>query len=221
MVCIQKTTGSGKSSLLLTLLRLVEPDLEEDPSKYDAPLTIDGVDTLRVGLRDLRSKLGIIPQHPVLFSGTIRTNMDPFDEYTDDQIWAALERCGMKQSVEEMPNMLAATVSEYGENLSAGMRQMLVLGRACLKRSRILLLDEATSSVDYETDREIQRTIREAFPGCTVLTIAHRINTIMDSDKILVMKDGLAAEFAPPQELLKDPNSIFSDIVRHAETDNE
>jgi len=212
-------TGSGKSSLLLTLLRLVEPALEEDISKYEAPLTIDGVDTLRIGLRDLRSKLGIIPQHPVLFSGTIRSNMDPFDEYTDDAIWAALDRCGLQQSVKEMPNMLAATVAEYGENLSAGMRQMLVLGRACLKKSRILLLDEATSSVDYETDREIQRTIREAFPGCTVLTIAHRINTIMDSDKILVMKDGLAAEFDSPQELLKDPNSVFSEIVRHAEKD--
>ena len=205
---------------MLTLLRLVEPALEEDPSKYEAPVVIDGVDALRIGLRDLRSKLGIIPQHPVLFSGTIRTNMDPFDEYNDDQIWAALERCGMKQSVEEMPNMLAGTVAEYGENLSAGNRQMLVLGRACLKKSRILLLDEATSSVDYETDQEIQRTIREAFPGCTVLTIAHRINTIMDSDKILVMKDGLAAEFGPPQELLKESSSLFSEIVRHAENDD-
>jgi ATP-binding cassette subfamily C (CFTR/MRP) protein 1 len=211
-------TGSGKSSLLLTLLRLVEPSLEDvNAADYEPPLTIDGVDTLRVGLKELRSKLGIIPQNPVLFSGTIRSNIDPFDEYTDDQIWAALERCGMKEAVMEMPAMLGATVSEYGENLSAGMRQMLVLGRALLKQCRILLLDEATSSVDYETDREIQRTIREAFTGCTVLTIAHRINTIMDSDKILVMKDGMAAEFAPPQELLQDENSIFSDIVRHSQ----
>lgn len=211
-------TGSGKSSLLLTLLRLVEPSLEDvNAADYEAPLSIDGVDTLRVGLKELRSKLGIIPQNPVLFSGTIRSNIDPFDEYTDDQIWAALERCGMKEAVMEMPSMLGATVSEYGENLSAGMRQMLVLGRALLKQCRILLLDEATSSVDYETDREIQRTIREAFTGCTVLTIAHRINTIMDSDKILVMKDGKAAEFAPPQELLQDESSIFADIVRHSQ----
>ncbi len=117
--------------------------------------------------------------------------------------------------------MLDATIAEYGENLSAGMRQMLVLGRALLRQCRILLLDEATSSVDYETDKEIQRTIREAFPGCTVLTIAHRINTIMDSDKILVMKDGLAEEFAPPQELLQDENSTFSEIVRHAKADKD
>jgi ABC-type multidrug transport system fused ATPase/permease subunit len=140
--------------------------------------------------------------------------VDPFDEYSDEQIWAALERCGMRHKVEEMPDQLDATIAEYGENLSAGMRQMLVLGRALLRQCRILLLDEATSSVDYETDKEIQRTIREAFPGCTVLTIAHRINTIMDSDKILVMKDGRAEEFAPPQELLEDEHSAFSEIVR-------
>jgi ATP-binding cassette subfamily C (CFTR/MRP) protein 1 len=215
-------TGSGKSSLLLTLLRLVEPSLTDDENEnnnaYQAPISIDGVDTLRIGLKELRSKLGIIPQNPVLFSGTIRTNVDPFDEYDDDKVWQALEQCGMKESVENMPGMLSATVSEYGENMSAGMRQLLVLGRVLLKQCRILLLDEATSSVDLETDEEIQRTIRESFPGCTVLTIAHRINTIMDSDKILVMKDGLAEEFASPQELLANESSTFSEIVRHAES---
>jgi ABC-type multidrug transport system fused ATPase/permease subunit len=100
------------------------------------------------------------------------------------------------------------------------VRQLLVLGRALLRQNKILLLDEATSSVDFETDREIQLTLREAFAGCTVLTIAHRINTIMDSDKILVMKDGLAEEFAPPQTLLQDKTSLFSEIVRHAEAEN-
>eukprot|EP00538_Stauroneis_constricta_P012382 CAMPEP_0119570218 /NCGR_PEP_ID=MMETSP1352-20130426/43504_1 /TAXON_ID=265584 /ORGANISM="Stauroneis constricta, Strain CCMP1120" /LENGTH=1567 /DNA_ID=CAMNT_0007619885 /DNA_START=651 /DNA_END=5354 /DNA_ORIENTATION=- len=211
-------TGSGKSSLLLCLLRLVEPDLtERDAADYASPISIDGVDTLRIGLKELRSKLGIIPQNPVLFSGTIRSNIDPFNDYSDDQIWTALEQCGMRESVEAMPGLLEAVVSEYGENLSAGMRQLLVLGRALLKQCRILLLDEATSSVDYETDKEIQRTIREAFKGCTVLTIAHRINTIMDSDKILVMKDGLVGEFASPEELLADTSSIFYDIVRHAQ----
>ena len=147
----------------------------------------------------------------------MRSNVDPFAEHTDDEIWSALDKCGMKTAVEEMPGTLSAAVAEYGENLSAGSRQMLVLGRALLRQCRVLLLDEATSSVDYETDRQIQRTIREAFPGRTVLTIAHRINTILDSDKILVMQDGLVAEFAPPQELLKDENSVFSAIVRHAE----
>lgn len=214
-------TGSGKSSLLLTLLRLVEPDLDMDRDNYEAPMTIDGVDTLRIGLRELRSSLGIIPQNPVLFSGTIRSNMDPFSQFKDDQIWHALEQCGLKVSVEAMPSGLDSPVAEYGSNLSAGMRQMLVMGRALLKQCRILLLDEATSSVDFETDKEIQRTLREAFTNTTVLTIAHRINTIMDSDKILVMKDGYVAEYAAPSELLKDENSIFSDIVRHAQADDE
>jgi len=114
---------------------------------------------------------------------------------------------------------LEATVAEGGQNLSNGMRQMLVLGRALLRQCKILFLDEATASVDIETDREIQRTLREAFKGCTVLTIAHRINTIMDSDKILVLKDGRAEEFAAPEELLKDETSIFSEIVRHAQAE--
>jgi ABC-type multidrug transport system fused ATPase/permease subunit len=209
-------TGSGKSSLLLCLMRLVEPELDEGGA-YKAPLTIDGVDALRIGLLDLRSKIGIIPQSPVLFSGTIRSNMDPFNNYTDDEIWHSLEKCGMKQTVEAMPDELYGPVAEYGENLSQGQRQLLCLGRALLKKCHVLLLDEATSSVDYETDQEIQRTIREAFKDSTVLTIAHRVDTIMDSDKILVMSDGLAAEFAPPQELLADEKSLFSDIVRHSQ----
>jgi len=212
-------TGSGKSSLLLSLLRLVEPNLEELNGEYDSPISIDGVDILRIGLTDLRSKLGIIPQNPVLFSGTIKSNMDPFDEYTTGEIWKALEQCSMKDAVEAMPGQLEAAVAEGGQNLSNGMRQMLVLGRALLRQCKVLFLDEATASVDIETDREIQRTLREAFKDCTVLTIAHRINTIMDSDKILVLKDGCAGEFAPPEELLKDETSIFSEIVRHAQTE--
>ena len=214
-------TGSGKSSTLLALLRLVEPSLPAEADTYEAPIKLDGIDVMRIGLKELRSKIGIIPQNPVLFSGTIRSNVDPFDQYTDDQIWDALQQCGLNESVAGMPGELEAVVSEYGENLSAGMRQMLVLGRALLRQCKLLLLDEATSSVDYETDKEIQRTLREAFSGCTILTIAHRINTILDSDKILVMKDGLAAEFAPPQDLLSDETSIFSEIVRHAEAEEE
>jgi len=211
-------TGSGKSSFFLGLMRIVEPYLDDDATgvNYKAPLSIDEIDVLRIGLFDLRSKLGIIPQSPVLFSGTIRTNMDPFDNYTDDQIWDALEKCRMKDAVDKMSDGLQSRVAEYGENLSQGQRQLLCLGRALLKQCRILLLDEATSSVDFETDKEIQATIREAFKGCTVLTIAHRVNTIMDSDKILVMDDGDVAEFDSPENLLKNEDSVFSDIVNHS-----
>jgi len=217
-------TGSGKSSLLLILMRLVEPFFTDDELKnetYKAPLVVDGVDVMRIGLFDLRSKVGIIPQSPVLFSGTIRSNLDPFNNFSDLEIWSALEKCRMKEAVAVMTDGLLSRVAEYGENLSQGQRQLLCLGRAVLKQAHILLLDEATSSVDFETDKLIQTTIREAFKGCTVLTIAHRVNTIMDSDKILVMNDGVVAEFDPPEVLLQNKESIFSEIVSHANGDEE
>eukprot|EP00571_Detonula_confervacea_P003671 CAMPEP_0172317074 /NCGR_PEP_ID=MMETSP1058-20130122/30478_1 /TAXON_ID=83371 /ORGANISM="Detonula confervacea, Strain CCMP 353" /LENGTH=1393 /DNA_ID=CAMNT_0013031535 /DNA_START=1 /DNA_END=4182 /DNA_ORIENTATION=+ len=216
-------TGSGKSSLLLVLMRIVEPYLPEDmlEKKYEAPLSIDGVDVMRIGLFDLRTKLGIIPQLPVLFSGTIRSNMDPFNTFSDEEIWSALEKCRMKDAVDKMTDGLQSRVAEYGENLSQGQRQLLCLGRALLKKCKILLLDEATSSVDYETDRAIQTTIREAFKGCTIITIAHRVVTIMDSDKILVVDNGTVGEFGPPQELLANKNSLFSEIVSHSSSGDD
>jgi len=210
-------TGSGKSSLLLVLLRLVEPSLDDMEDSYDPPISIDGVDILRIGLKELREKIGIIPQDPVLFSGTIRSNMDPFNKYDDKKIWHALERCGMKDTVEALPGGLYGNVAEYGDNLSQGQKQLLCLGRSLLRKCRVLLLDEATSSVDYETDATIQRTLREDFIGCTILTIAHRVNTIMDSDKILVMDDGEVGEFGAPKELIADKTSLFADIVEHAQ----
>ena len=213
-------TGSGKSSLLMSLMRLVEPELSGEPSDYQPPITIDGIDCLRIGLKDLRSKIGIVPQNPVMFEGTLRSNLDPFDEYSDGDVWKALEGCGMVGTVRELGAGLMAEVTEYGENWSQGQRQLLCLGRALLRKCKVLLLDECTSSLDFETDREIQKTIRTAFAECTVLTIAHRISTILDSDKILVMDDGVAAEFSSPKALLQDPSSLFSDIVRHAEAED-
>jgi ATP-binding cassette subfamily C (CFTR/MRP) protein 1 len=214
-------TGSGKSSLLMSLMRLVEPELSGEPKDYQPPIQIDGVDCLRIGLKELRSKIGIVPQNPVLFEGTLRSNLDPFDEYSDGEIWNALEGCGMLSTVKELGFGLMAEVTEYGGNWSQGQRQLLCLGRALLRKCTILLLDEATSSLDIETDQEIQKTIRTAFADNTVLTIAHRINTVRDSDKILVMDNGRAAEFSSPKDLLADPSSLFFDIVRHAKAEGK
>ena len=208
-------TGSGKSSLLLVLMRIVEPYISDD-EKYQPPLSLDGVDIMRIGLLDLRTKIGIIPQLPVLFSGTVRSNMDPFNSYTDEDIWSALDKCKMKEFVEQMTDGLQSRVAEYGSNLSQGQRQLLCLGRALLKNVSVLLLDEATSSVDYDTDKKIQATIREAFAGATIITIAHRVNTIMDSDKILVMDNGVVGEYDSPETLLADKTSLFSEIVKHS-----
>lgn len=212
-------TGSGKSSLLLSLLRLVEP-VPAGPGA-PPPMTIDGVDTTKIGLRELRRKLAIIPQSPALFSGTVRSNIDPFDEYSDDQIWDALEQCELKTVVEQMiegggtnpAEALQAAVAEYGENLSQGQRQLMCMARAVLLRARILILDEATSAVDYSTDAKIQVMIRSVFSKCTILVIAHRINTIIDSDLILVIGGGKLIESGAPRELLATANSAFSRIA--------
>ena len=184
-------TGAGKSSMFNTLFRLVEPD--------SGVIMIDGVNILQLGLADLRRSLGIIPQTPVLFSGTIRFNLDPFNEHNDVDLWESLERAHLKEVVCRNPFGLDAEVSEGGENFSVGQRQLLSLSRALLRRSKILVLDEATAAVNVATDTLIQKTIREEFKACTMLIIAHRINTIIDSDRILVMDSGRLVEIDTPQ----------------------
>ncbi|CAG9768726.1 unnamed protein product [Ceutorhynchus assimilis] len=197
-------TGAGKSSIIASLFRLA--DIEGD-------ISIDSVDTKTIPLNRLRSSISIIPQEPVLFSGTLRKNLDPFDEYSDESIWNAIEEVELKSAVSDLSHGLESKMSEGGSNFSVGQRQLVCLARAIVRKNKILVLDEATASVDPHTDSLIQTTIRVKFADCTVLTIAHRLHTIMDSDKVLVMDAGRALEFAHPYELLQNKRSIFYSLV--------
>ncbi|KAG9439107.1 hypothetical protein H6P81_019272 [Aristolochia fimbriata] len=199
-------TGAGKSSMLNALFRIVE--LER------GSIFIDECDISKFGLADLRKVLGIIPQSPVLFSGTVRFNLDPFNEHNDADLWEALERAHLKDVIRRNALGLDAEVSEAGENFSVGQRQLLSLARALLRRSKILVLDEATAAVDVRTDALIQKTIREEFKFCTMLIIAHRLNTIIDCDRVLVLDAGQVQEFDTPEELLSDEASAFSKMVQ-------
>lgn len=201
-------TGAGKSSLTLALFRIIEA--------AGGNIIIDDIDISKIGLKDLRSKLTIIPQDPVLFSGTLRMNLDPFDKYQDEAIWSSLEQSYLKSFVESLPDGLQHHCTEGGENLSVGQRQLVCLARALLRKTRILVLDEATAAVDLETDDLIQSTIRTEFADCSVITIAHRLNTIMDYDRIAVLDNGLVVEFASPTELLRNKNGIFFGMAKDA-----
>ncbi|GLG99920.1 Putative multidrug resistance-associated protein [Gryllus bimaculatus] len=181
-------TGAGKSSLISALFRLAE---------LEGTILLDDVDTGSIGLHDLRQKISIIPQEPVLFTGTLRKNLDPFDEFTDAALLRALDE-----------------VSEGGSNFSVGQRQLVCLARAILRDNRVLVLDEATANVDPQTDALIQRTIRQKFASCTVLTIAHRLHTVMDSDRVLVMDGGCMVEFGHPHDLLQNTEGHFYKMVQ-------
>ncbi|CAH1173842.1 unnamed protein product [Phaedon cochleariae] len=196
-------TGAGKSSLISSLFRL---------AFIDGSITIDGIETSNVDLEYLRSHISIIPQKPVLFSATIRYNLDPFNDVEDDIIWKALSDVGLKPSI----NCLNQEVCEGGTNFSVGERQLLCLARAIIRNNKILVMDEATANVDHHTDSVIQTTIRRSFKECTVLTIAHRLDTIIDYDKVLVMVDGSVVEFGTPCQLLLIPDGHFSKMVEES-----
>ncbi|KAL1546555.1 putative ABC transporter C member 15 [Salvia divinorum] len=185
-------TGSGKSTLIQAIFRVVEA--------REGSIVIDDADISKIGLHDRRSRLSIIPQDPTMFEGTIRGNLDPLEQHSDNQIWE--------------PDKLESAVVENGENWSVGQRQLFCLGRALLKKSSILVLDEATASVDSATDGAIQKIISQEFQYRTVVTIAHRIHTVIDSDLVLVLSDGRIAEYDSPAKLLERENSFFSKLIK-------
>jgi ABC-type multidrug transport system fused ATPase/permease subunit len=195
-------------------------------------ILIDGTDTSLIGLAKLRRNLAVIPQDPVLFSGTLRSNLDPFNEFRDEQLYETLEKVGLYKgnggiggSTHSLASLskhriesLDDHVAEGGSNFSVGQRQLVVIGRALLRGARIVVIDEATASVDSETDAAIQVVMRKEFTSATCITVAHRINTILDSDFILVMDDGRVAEFDEPTKLLRK-GGLFRDLVKASSHD--
>ncbi|KAL3659861.1 hypothetical protein V7S43_015163 [Phytophthora oleae] len=199
-------TGAGKSSLTMALFRVNE--------LVSGQILIDGVDIAGMPLRSLRSKLSIIPQSPVLFKGALRNYMDPFDEFTDEDIWSALEKVDIKTQVSALEGKLAFELTENGDNFSVGERQMLCMVRALLTQSGIVVMDEATASIDHATEQKLQQMINREFGNATVLTIAHRLATVLNSDRIMVLSDRHVVEFDSPHELVKDQSSAFYRLAK-------
>lgn len=199
-------TGAGKSSILVSLMRLKELE--------SGRILLDGVDISSLGLHELRSAVAVIPQDPVLFQGTVRYNLDPMSNNTDEELWTALERAHLKAKIQREEKQLECAVEKNGDNFSVGERQLLCLARAMLRHNKVLVLDEATASVDAETDRLIQQTVQETFSDCTVLTIAHRLNTVLSCDMVLVLDAGKVVEMDTPFALANDPNSAFASMLR-------
>lgn len=201
-------TGAGKSSLFLCLFQLVRLS--------EGKVFIDGIDVSTVRHQTLRSKLAVIPQDPFLFNGSVRDNLDPCHRWNDSQLWTTIEKCHLKEIIDSLGG-LDEVVGERGRNLSAGQKQLVCLARAMLTKAKVLCIDEATASVDKTTDHQLQQTIRDEFSDSTVLTIAHRIETIVDSDRILCMDQGRVVDFASPRDLQADPNSLFSQLTSNAQ----
>ncbi|XP_050416421.2 multidrug resistance-associated protein 1-like [Patella vulgata] len=201
-------TGAGKTSLSIVLFRLIEA--------VSGKIIIDGQHVADIGLHDLRSSITVLPQDPVLFSGSMKMNLDPFNVYKESDLWEALEHANLSKFVSEVPGKLEYEVGEGGQNLSVGQRQLVCLARTLLRKTKILVLDEATAAVDMETDDLIQQTIRTEFKDCTVLTIAHRLNTIMDYDRVMVLDNGLIKEFDQPDKLINDKETTFYSMAKDA-----
>ncbi|XP_068754000.1 ATP-binding cassette sub-family C member 4-like [Montipora capricornis] len=197
-------TGAGKSSLVSALFRMPDPL---------GKVTIDGVDIGSINLQEARRSMAVITQDPVLFGGTLKRNIDPLSEYSDQDLWTALEEVHLKTLVEDLPGQLEFKLKESGTNLSVGERQLVCLARALVQKSKIIIMDEATANVDFKTDCLIQEVIRDKFKDSTVLTIAHRLNTIMDYDRVMVLDGGRVVEFDKP-EALKRKGGLFAEMIR-------
>ncbi|KAF0696310.1 Aste57867_12924 [Aphanomyces stellatus] len=198
-------TGAGKSSLMMALFRINDV--------ASGAIKIDGVNIATLGLKKLRSNIAIIPQNPVLFKGTLRNYLDPFDEYLDDQLWAVLGKVKLTERVSSADEKLLGPVEENGDNFSVGERQMLCMARALLRQAKIVVLDEATAAIDHETDQTLQSVIRTEFAASTVLTIAHRLDTVLDSDRIMVFDHGELVQCDVPQTLVAQGDGIFFELV--------
>lgn len=196
-------TGAGKSSIIASLFRLYD---------VEGSITIDNENINDIALETLRSRISLIPQDPVLFSGTIRDNLDPFRQYSDKDLWKVLEEVNLKEVVLN----LELEISEGGNSFSTGQRQLICLARTVIHKNKILVLDEATANVDPQTDALIQRAIKEKFSECTVLTIAHRLDTVLKSDKVMVIDNGIVLEFDSPETLLAKGEGAFYSMVKKA-----
>ncbi|KAI3654035.1 hypothetical protein MP228_000754 [Amoeboaphelidium protococcarum] len=198
-------TGSGKSTTVYSIFRMME--------LAGGSIVIDDLNISEMGLADVRSKLAIIPQDPVLFSGTVRSNLDPFNKHTDEDIWQVLDVVNMKKAISQQDGKLDSKVQANGENFSTGQRQLLCLARAMLRKPKLMVMDEVTANVDFESDKLIQESIRRDFKNSTVVTIAHRLNTIIDYDRVLVLDKGRLVELDSPYNLLQKPDGIFRNMV--------
>jgi ABC-type multidrug transport system fused ATPase/permease subunit len=203
-------TGAGKSTITACLFRILDA--------FQGHIYIDGKDTQQLGLETLRSRMFIILQDPVLFEGTFRSNLDPNNEFSDDQIWDALELCGLKPQFETLPEKLEQLITEGGDQLSLGQKQLFMIATALLKKPKILVLDESTSAMDDDSDKNMQRVIKECFKDTTVISIAHRLDTIIEYDRVLVLERGQITDYDTPHALLKNPDSIFSQMAKASGT---
>lgn len=204
-------TGAGKSSIITCLFRFVE--------LAEGRILIDDRDTSQVPFRTLRRALAMVPQDPILFTGTLRQNLDPESQLTDKEMWDALENTYMRETIMSHHELLEMDVGERGGYFSIGQMQLLCLARAMLRKSKIIIMDEATSSIDHDTDVLIQKSLRTCFKDATVITIAHRLETIMEYDRVLVMADGEILEMGKPKELAKQSTSLFADMANAAGID--